>query len=267
MWVVWAVLLALGLWWLTTILLLWRLRQPVATFRTTFLVVSMFAGLAVVGFVWSLGETTAIAAIVGFGSGLAFWCWHETAYLLGYLSGPRPAACPPGANQWQRFHFGVQASLYHELAVIATAVAMLALSTGASNLVAVQTFVVLWIMRWSTKINIFLGVRNLHVDFWPTHLRYLGTYASPSPTNRFFPISGVLAISLALWIVFGYGDQPASDFRLTAMGLVMTLLALACLEHVFLMVKVPDHLLWQWGLAPAEPARVSARAALVNSKD
>lgn len=257
-------MLALGLWWLTTLLLLWRLRLSPTTFKFTFLTVTAICGLAVLGFFYSLERESVIAAFIAFASALGFWAWHEAVYFLGYLSGPRPKACPPDTNVGMRFVFGVGASLYHELAVIVTGLLMLLVSIDAANPLAVQTFVVLWVMRWSSKMNIFFGVNNLHQEFWPEHLRYLSSYVAHGRRNFFFPVSIVTAIALAYWVFQGYG--PATDplFELTAVTLAMTLLVLACLEHVFLLVKVPDHLLWQLGAPVVPSGRVSARASLVN---
>ena len=192
--------LAIGLWWLTTILLLWRMRLAPATFPATMIVATVAGAAGCAGFWYSLGMDGTLGAYVAFSSALAIWCWHETGYFLGYVTGPRPRACPDGETRWQRFRFGVRASLYHELAIIATGCAMLLLADGAANDVGAKTFTVLWLMRWSTKMNIFFGVANLHQHFWPERLRYLGSYVTERNGNGFFPVSIALAVALALWV-------------------------------------------------------------------
>ncbi|MEN7341997.1 MAG: putative photosynthetic complex assembly protein PuhE [Pseudomonadota bacterium] len=263
--VVWAIMLALGLWWLTTILMLWRLRLPRKTFARTFLLTSATCGVATAGFWLTLDSQDVFSAYVGFAAGLAFWCWHEATYFLGYLTGPRPESCPDHVGTVGRFGYGVGASLYHELALIVTAVLLLWLSADAANPLAAVTFCVLWIMRWSSKINIFFGVRNLHLEFWPQHLQYLGSYVGASATNRFYPVSIVLAVGLGVWAVNSLTFVLAPGYTQVAITLTLTMLALACLEHLFLLVRVPDQMLWRWGLIPmVEGERASARAALVN---
>jgi putative photosynthetic complex assembly protein 2 len=42
------------------------------------------------------------------------------------------------------------------------------------NQVGTGTFAVLWVMRISAKLNLFLGVRNLSEELLPPHLAYLG---------------------------------------------------------------------------------------------
>ena len=52
---------------------------------------------------------------------------------------------------------------------------MFALTRDGANQVGLWTFVILWAMRQSAKLNVFLGVRNLSEEFLPEHLRYLET--------------------------------------------------------------------------------------------
>lgn len=251
--ILWPIMLALGLWWLTTLLLLWRLRLPQQTFRSTLFVVSVACGFAIVGVKISLDQQTVFSAFIAFASGLAFWCWHEALYFLGYVSGPRALACPQDVTTWQRFCFGVKASLYHELGVILHALVLIWICWDAPNPLAAQTFVVFWLMRWSSKMNIFFGVKNLHEEFWPKHLKYLSSYVASDRGNRFYPVSIVIASLLYFWITSFYGAVGATEFSSTASALVLTMLALACLEHLFLLVRVPDHLLWQWGVSTVQP--------------
>lgn len=252
-------------WWLTTIVLLWRLRLPRNTFGLTLVLVTLMLVGGCVAVYASLGLPTTAGAYLAFAGALAIWCWHETVYFLGYLTGPRPEACPPHCSSWTRFCYGVQASLYHELAVIATALALVAVTLGAENTIALQSFVVLWLMRWSTKMNIFFGVSNLHEEFWPERLRYLGSYVTAARGNLFFPLSIVLAAALAAWVGAPLWAGEPNAFEIAGAALVLTLLGLACLEHVFLMIPVPDAWLWRWGVGPGEPEeRVSARASLAR---
>lgn len=261
------VVVAVVLWWLSTIVLLWRLRLPRQTFALTLGIVSLLLVAGCASVYLSLDEPSTQGAYLAFGGALAIWCWHETVYFLGVVTGPRPLACPAHCSAWQRFAYGVQASLYHELAVIATALVLIALTLDAANTIATQAFVVLWLMRWSTKMNIFFGVSNLHEEFWPVRLRYLGSYVTTARGNLFFPVSVALAALLAAWVGAPIWAGGAAAFETTGAALVLTLLGLACLEHVFLMIPVPDQWLWRLGVGkPASDERVSARASLVREE-
>jgi putative photosynthetic complex assembly protein 2 len=236
---------AIVAWWTSTIVLIYRVRLPGRTYPVTmaFATLAALAGLYAIAV--SRGDTSAFGPYVGFLGGLALWGWLETAYLLGFVSGSRPEACPADVRGWQRFVRGVKASIYHELAVVATAAVLAALTWNADNRIGLWTFVVLWVMRWSAKLNIFLGVRNLHTEFWPEHLEYLESFTRVRSMNSFFPWS-VAAAVLALFGL-GWAAATAGDDTLARGGamLLATLMALAILEHCLLMLEVRDDLLWR----------------------
>jgi hypothetical protein len=105
--------------------------------------------------------------------------------------------------------------------VIAVVLSVLFLSAGGPNQVAAATCVSLWLMRWSAKLNLFLGVRNYNSDWFPEHLQYLDSYTRRAPMNLLFPVS-------------------VADL------LVSALLSLAVLEHWFLMLPFGESALWRW---------------------
>ena len=63
------------------------------------------------------------------------------------------------------------------------------LTWGAPNQIGVWTFVILWLMRLSAKLNVYLGVPNLTEEFLPDDLAYLKSYFANAPMNLLFPIS------------------------------------------------------------------------------
>ena len=93
---------------------------------------------------------------------------------------------------------------------------------------------ILWLMRLSAKLNLFLGVRNLNDEFLPPHLspparaifrRRPMNLALPASRSRSRPCSA------AVYLVVAAPD--AARLRSTTAGhdLLATLLALAVLEH------------------------------------
>lgn len=236
---------AVATWWLATVVVLHRSLRARPRCRPT-LAVTTVVGLAGLAAVWLTRDATSVAAAYGaFLGGLAVWGWHEMSYFLGFVTGPRPAACPPDATGARRFGFGVRASLWHELAIIATGLALVAMTWGAANQVGAWTFLIVWWMRWSAKLNIFLGVRNLHVEFWPEHLRYLASYVRTASMNSLFPWSVLAAtFAVAALVTRAQGGEVAS-FERTGLMLLASLLVLGALEHVFLLARVPDALLWR----------------------
>ncbi|MEM1091160.1 MAG: putative photosynthetic complex assembly protein PuhE [Pseudomonadota bacterium] len=236
---------AAACWWLFTILALYRTGLPERTYGSTFWLASAIAMLGVAGLAYSVGNSSSVHAYLAFTSALAIWSWHEITYFLGYVTGPRPQRCPPGLSQWQRFLHGVRACLWHELAVIATAGVIAWMSLGQPNKVGLATFCLLWLMRWSTKLNIFLGVWNFHLEYLPPRLSYLASYMARRRMNPLFPLSVAAGLALVgYWCVQGLATG-ASDFAVSSSLLLATLTALALLEHIFLMMDVPDGKLWQ----------------------
>ncbi|MEJ2534291.1 MAG: putative photosynthetic complex assembly protein PuhE [Gammaproteobacteria bacterium] len=216
------------------------------------------AVIGTIALIVSRTNATPSGAYLAFLGGLSLWAWHEMSYFLGFVTGPRPRGCPPGETRMRQFLYGVQASLWHELAVVVTAAALLWLTAGQPNPIGAWTFMVLWLMRWSAKLNIFLGVRNLHQEFWPEHLRYLGSYVGRRAANALFPLSILAATAGVAWLI-GHALSPlGGDFERTGGLLIATLLVLAALEHVFLVIRVPDGLLWRLATEPA------GKAATVN---
>ncbi len=148
--------------------------------------------------------------------------------------------------------------IYHELVLAASGLAVALAVAGGANRVGVWTFATLWIMRLSTKLNVFLGVRNLGENFLPDHLRYLATYFRRAPMNPLLPLSLVASGAVFAGIVASLVDPATGAFEATALTLVATLLALAILEHGFLVLPFDSLPLWRWGLAsrktlPADP--------------
>ncbi len=245
--IVTAVVVAVALWWSATLLALYRTQLPESSYRRTFFGASLLGNIGVAVVIVSSFVSTPLAACASFAGGLAIWSWHELSYLLGFVSGPRPHACPPSASTWQRLRHGISACLYHELALILTVAVLAAVLWDAANQVGLWTFVLLWVMRWSTKLNIFLGVRNLHTEFWPARLQYLVSYTRERHMNPLFPISISVILAGFLYLVMGALQAPM-PFATTSAALLATLLFLGALEHLFLMLPIADERLWRMAL-------------------
>jgi len=140
------------------------------------------------------------------------------------------------------------AILHHELALIVLGTAILALTWGQPNQLALWTFGVLWLMRLSAKLNVFLGVRNLNKQFLPDHLHYMGSYFRQRPSNALFPVSvaAITALTTVAW--HSAATLPLPAFDVTTYSFVAMLLSLALLEHWFMVLPLPSEKLWNWGM-------------------
>jgi hypothetical protein len=136
---------------------------------------------------------------------------------------------------------------------------MVAATWGAPNQVGVWTFVILWVMRLSSKLNVFLGVPNLTEEFLPDHLAYMKGFFRKRPMNGLFPVSVTASTVPAALLAQAAASAP-TPFEAASYTLLAALLALAIVEHWFLVLPISVVPLWRWGLgsrAHAEPAELA----------
>jgi putative photosynthetic complex assembly protein 2 len=243
------VLYALFLWWFSTGLILYLDGLPRRTFRWTMLGTTALAALALYGLAVSSSDTTLTGTYVAFTSGLMVWAWHETSFLMGFVTGSRTTPCAHGCRGWRHFVHAVETILYHELAIAASAVAVVALTWGGANQVGTWTFLLLWGMRLSAKLNVFLGVPNLTEEFLPAHLHYLKSFLTKKPMNLLFPVSVTVSTVIAGFLVMQATAAEALLFEAAAFTFLAALMVLAILEHWFLVLPLPDAALWRGALS------------------
>lgn len=241
------VLLTLFIWWFSTGAILYLDGLPKRTYRWSFLGTSIIAVLAFVGLIATRDTASLAAAYIAFTCAILIWGWQEMAFLMGYVTGTRRAPCPAGASDSRRFMYATQAIIYHECALIVTGLAIIAFTWGAANQVGALTFAVLWAMRLSAKLNLFLGVRNLYEKFLPDHLKHLESYFKRSAMNLLFPVS-VTAASIVAAVLWSNAISNTNAFDSTRDTLLATLLTLAVIEHWFLVLPVPAEAMWNWAL-------------------
>ena len=209
------------------------------------------AGLAA-----TAGDAGPTGTYLAFAAAIGLWGAQEILFLTGWVTGPWRAACPAGLGPWSKAGYAVRAILYPELALLASGAAAFGITAGSPNPAGSWTFAILFVMRVSAKLNVFLGVPNLTEGFLPAHLAYLKSFFARRPMNGLFPVS-VTACTVALVILW----QQAGEAAATGPILLATLVALALLEHWFLVLPLPVEALWTWGLASRSPAAGAADLA------
>lgn len=252
---------ALFIWWLSTGLVLYIVSRPSRTHAVSMVIMTGLAAAALYSLTWIADDTSLTAAFIAFTSALVIWGWHEMSFLTGFVTGPRTTACPgrpaePAATRAPLW-FAIQAVLYHELAIAATAAAIFALTWGSANTIGLWTFIVLWLMRLSAKLNVYLGVQNLTEQFLPQNLKYLTTYFCRKPMNGLFPLVVTAATAVTVLLFSAALSSTASPFEAAGLMFLATLMALAVLEHWFLVLPIPADQLWAWGLASRVPEPLS----------
>jgi putative photosynthetic complex assembly protein 2 len=263
---VFAAAFVLATWWASTGLVLRTVWLGRSTYRTSVAAFGLLAVAGLGGLIWTRTEESTLSAYVAFACAIAVWAFHEATFLFGWVTGPRKLPCPPDARGMQRFRYATAAILHHELALAVTALAIVGLTWQAPNQVGTGTFLVLWTMRLSAKLNVFLGVQSITEEFVPAQLRYLLTYFRRAKLNPLMPVSLVGATLVTIRLGLEAVATDASAFVIVGRTLVATMLALAVIEHLFLAIPLKDALLWRWAIRAkhadaAPPVRVLQEGA------
>jgi putative photosynthetic complex assembly protein 2 len=246
-----ATLVVLAAWWLSTGLILWRVRVADNSGARAHKI-SVLAGLPL----GILGLFSAFAArdmadvggvYLSFAAALALWGWIELAFLSGVITGPSRSLCPPNARPMRRFWAAIGVIAWHEAALLLGLIALIYIGFGAENPFAAATFAVLFAARILAKLNLFLGVPRINVQFLPRPLAHLASYFRQGPFTIFFPVSvTILTVTSALLLERAIGVSTPQ----MALGYTMltALCLLALLEHWFMVLPIPDEKLWRWML-------------------
>lgn len=241
-------LATLVIWFASTGLIAWLDNRPRETFSRSLIgaAIAGMAGLVIV--VVSTQYATIGAAYAAMAGALMIWAWHEMSFLMGAVAGPRRGPCPEGAKGWRRFIQAASVLIYHEIALVVTALILIGLSWGAPNPTGAMVFCVLLVMRLSTKLNIFAGVPNMSDEILPPHLGYLKSYFGPRRLRLWLVFSLCAAVALSVWLGLRAFAVPADSFAAASASLVFGMAVLGTLEHLFLALPFRDGALWSWAL-------------------
>jgi putative photosynthetic complex assembly protein 2 len=244
---VFALVIALLGWWVSTGVILFLNHLPASTYRWSKFAATKFLLLGLTTIPTFADDVSYFGVLIAFIQGLFIWGWLEMTYLMGFLTGPRKEECPTGVEGWSRFWLALKTSLYHELAVVFLGVLLIYLTFDKPNPVAGYTYATLWGMRWSAKLNLFLGVLNYNSDWLPLGLAYIKSYVRFRRMNFLFPISVCCGAAVA---VFFFSAPQSNELDAASLGFLIIgfLIIFAILEHCFLMLPVNDAALWSWAI-------------------
>jgi putative photosynthetic complex assembly protein 2 len=197
----------------------------------------------------TLQRTELGAVYAAFLSALMIWGWIEMAFLCGVITGPNRRETPAGTPEWERFVRAWGAVAHHELLLLAALVAMgwAAYAADSANAFGFWTFAILFGARISAKLNLFYGVPRINTEFLPDALAHLPTHFRIRRFNWVFPIS---VIGLAAAVLFLAQRLAGAEAAHEAAGyaLLTAIAALALLEHLLMVIPLPDAKLWRWML-------------------
>lgn len=245
------VVVTIAMWFFATGLIAWLDNRERGTFPRS-LAWAGIAGVAGLVAVIAAMNTVSLGAVyLSFAGAILIWAWHEIAFLTGAVSGPRRGSCPPDARGWERFSHASAAMAWHEVALVITALVLITLTWSAPNQVGAMVFALLFVMRLSTKLNIYVGVPNMSTEILPPHLAYLQSYFGPRRLHPLLLVSLVANTALALWLGAAALSAAPGSAESAGASLLFALAALGALEHLFLALPFRDGALWRWAI----PAR------------
>ncbi|MEO0463490.1 MAG: putative photosynthetic complex assembly protein PuhE [Pseudomonadota bacterium] len=247
------------IWFTATGLVAWADNRDRATFPRS-LAVGGIGGIAGLGVILFASQSTSVLAVyAAFVGALMVWGWHEIGFLTGAAAGPRRQPASQGVRGAQRFAEASLTVIHHEIALALTALLLISLSWNLPNQIGATVFVMLFALRLSAKINMFIGVPNSTAEMLPPHLAYLKTYFGRNRMTALLAVSIVAITLIALWFASLAMAAPLGSAEMVGASLLTTLCLLGALEHVFLALPFRDGMLWGWAFrARRLPERVSA---------
>lgn len=242
------IVFAIFIWWFSTGVVILLDGLPHRTFRWSLVISSLLAVGALAGLAHTASQTSAADAYCAFTCALLLWGWHELSFLTGWITGPRKWGHTAGCSRWRHAFQAVQVILWHELWLLLSLSLLAALTWKQANPIGLWTFAGLWVMRASAKLNLFLGVRNLGLEFLPAHLGYLRHYFRQAPMNRLFPVSVTIGTMVVAALVYSASNDASGSGAAIGKILLATLLAMGVLEHWMLVLPMSPSALWRWAL-------------------
>lgn len=249
------------MWWFSTGLVLCAVRRSPSTRMFNLAIATALLAAGAVGLSISADDASLTGVYVGFASALAVWGWHELTFLLGLVTGPTKTPCPVKRHERAPLMEAISTVIYHEAAIAVTGLCVFLLTFGGENSTGLMTYMILWVLRLSAKINVYMGVPNLTEEFLPSDLQYLKTYFCHRPMNMFFPLSITGATIATAMLIASAADAGASEAQAASASILATLMGLALLEHWFLVLPFNSSKLWQWGLEEEQAQIGAARAS------
>jgi putative photosynthetic complex assembly protein 2 len=241
---------AIFCWWSGTGAILWLDRQGGAVARWCLPAFSVLMGLSFWGVSVSMSASDSSHAYLGFASTIVMWGWHELAFLSGWLSGPRRVAMSVDARGWQRLRESVATLLWHELTLIFNFSLLVWMQSGQPNHTALCTFALLWCMRVSAKVNLFVGIPMHGEQYLPSHLKYLASYFRCAQPGIWFMASVGCATGFWFWLL--WSGWHAHETLSANWLLLASLLGLAILEHLVMVMPWSMEKIWGWAMRQPE---------------
>jgi len=239
-------IVTLAIWFLATGLIAWADTCARNTFRRSVAIGGIAGIVGLVTILFASSSVSAAAVYLSFVGALMVWGWHEIGFLTGAAAGPRREEQSLGARGMERFAEASATVIHHEIALALTALMLISLSWNAPNQIGAMVFVLMFGLRLSSKINLFVGVPNTTTEMMPEHLGYLKSYFGPNRLTLLLGVSIAGIVVLAVWFAQLAMVAPAGSPEMVGASLLTALCLLGSLEHLFLALPFRDGMLWGW---------------------
>lgn len=248
------------IWFIATGLIAWADNRAQATFLKS-LIIGCAAGITgLIAILFAAQSVSIVAVYVSFVGALMVWAWHEIGFLTGAAAGPRRQSAEPGVRGIERFTQASATVIHHEVALALTALMLISLSWNAPNQIGATVFVLLFGLRLSSKLNLFVGVPNSSTEMLPPHLDYLKSYFGRNRLTPMLLLSIAAILAVAGWFASLAIAAPAGSAEMVGASLLTALCLLGALEHLFLALPFRDGMLWGWALPNGTGNRTAADA-------
>jgi putative photosynthetic complex assembly protein 2 len=241
-------LVTVAVWFIATGLVAWADNRERATFSRSLAIGGIGGILGLVVILVASHSVSVAGVYAAFIGALMVWGWHEIGFLTGASAGPRREPVTPGARGIERFRQASATVMHHEVALALTALLLISLSWNVPNQIGAMVFVLMFALRLSSKINLFVGVPNTTTEMLPPHLGYLKTYFGANRLTGLLAISIAAILGVAAWFASLAMAAPIGSAEMTGATLLFTLCLLGALEHLFLALPFRDGMLWGWAL-------------------
>ena len=255
-------IVTVAIWFVATGLIAWADNRDRATFSRSILIGGAFGIAGLIAILIASQSASLWGVYLAFGGALMVWSWHEIGFLTGAAAGPRRIPAEEGLTGARRFAQASATVIHHEVALALTALLLISLSWNAPNQISATVFVLLFGLRLTAKINMYVGVPNSTAEMLPAHLAYLKTYFGANRMTLLLAVSIAAIVSVAGWFGSLALAAPVGSAEMVGASLLTTLCLLGVLEHLFLALPFRDGMLWGWAL----PKRAVAVRNDTNSR-
>ena len=258
-------IVTVAIWFIATGLIAWADNRESATFSKS-LAIGAAGGILGLVLILLASVSAGVGAVyVAFVGALLVWAWHEISFLTGVAAGPRRGPADESLTGVARFRQASATVMHHEVALALTALLLISLSWNAANQIGATVFVLLFALRLTSKINLFVGVPNSTSEMLPDQLAYLKTYFGRNRMTVLLAASIVAIVAVTAWFGTLALAAPVGSAEMVGASLLFTLCLLGALEHLFLALPFRDGMLWGWAL-PKRAAPQQRAAAQISQK-